>query len=178
MLHAALLCPAIGSHFPQSFILAIGASSNATPLSSAPCLSYLKSNLMQMGSQMPQVSTASLLLCPLPSLLLHAYAVSTTLLLPEACAVPIPFSLAHAVPTTPLFSQACLCCAHSSLLPRAHAVFLKFLPFFPTKNVFLHYIYSIIFSTHFLVKLCHVDFYKPILRRTFGYRSLILIADA
>lgn len=117
LIHTALLCPAVGSHFPQSFILAIGTSSNATPHSSALCLSYLKPNLMQKGSQIPQVSTASLLLCPLLILLLHVYAVPSTLLLLEALLLE-PFSLAHAVPTTPLSPQACPCCAHSSLLPK------------------------------------------------------------
>lgn len=126
-----LLCPATGSHFPLSFILPIGTSSDAEPPSSAPGPSYLISNLTQtqMGNQMPQGSTASLLLCPLPTLLLHAHAVPTTSLaspclccahyqscysMPILCPLSVLLVHAHAVPTT-CFAIPCLCCTHHPL---------------------------------------------------------------
>lgn len=137
-----LLCPSVGSHFPPSFILAIGTSLDAVPPSSAPCLSYLKSNLMQtqMSSQLPQISTVKLLLWPLPVLLLHAYAVPTTSL-----ATPSLLCIHH--PRAPWS----LCCAYHPIAPPSPRS-LIFLP--PTHTIFSSITY-IIFSIHFLSKLCH-----------------------
>lgn len=137
-----LLCPSIGSHFPPSFILAIGTSLDAVPPSSAPCLSYLKSNLMQtqMSSQLPQISTVKLLLWPLPILLLHAYAVPTTSL-----ATPSLLCIHH--PRAPWS----LCCAYHPIAPPSPCS-LIFLP--PTHTIFSSITY-IIFSIRFLSKLCH-----------------------
>lgn len=84
--------PALPCHrhtFPTVLYPSKGTGSDIMPPSSALCPSYLKSNFTQTQkvSQMPQVSTASLLLCSLYTWLLQAYAVPTTLLFLETCAV-------------------------------------------------------------------------------------------
>lgn len=170
----------MGSHISWPFTLATGPSSDALPLA----LSQI-----WMSSQMPMPAACLLLyspppllpisiLCPSPDLFPQAYAESTTILLPEACAVPIPPSTLRSVLCPPPIAAPGPRYAHSPLLSQACAVSLKKSTFSPQNKVLPLYAHSILFFTHFLSKWYHVDFYKTILRKTLSYKSLISIAGA
>lgn len=107
MLHTDPALPCHRHTFPTVLYPSKGTGSDITPPSSALCPSYLKSNFTQTQkvSQMPQVSTASLLLCPS-----HTPGHSNPMLCP-----PPSCSLKPVLCTHTFLPDAC--CAHHPIPP-------------------------------------------------------------